>query len=238
MNTRYAQDEELDDAESQESELTLGTPVLIGIFFGIVLLCGIFFGIGYSMGRRSGEAKAVAAVQNTAQRTSTENTADNAGSSTLPKPSALQQMPAQGPAESSPAPMTSQEESTTVGTQPATAETPVRPQQVVQDSTPSLTPVPVAAKPVKAVNVAPRPVSTTPTSSATGGMMVQVAAVSHQADAEALVAALRRKGYNAAIRTESQDKLLHVQVGPMASHVDAYSVRQKLLAEGYNAIIK
>lgn len=68
--------------------------------------------------------------------------------------------------------------------------------------------------------------------------MVQVAAVSHQPDAEALVAALRRKGYSAAIHNDGKDKLLHVQVGPIATHTEALAIRQKLLAEGYNAIIK
>jgi DedD protein len=237
MNTRYAQDEELDEAESQESELTLGTPVLIGIFFGIVLLCGIFFGIGYSMGRRSGEARAATAVPNTTQHSSDENTADTAAS-TLPKPSAIEQVPTQAPADSSPASTSSQEEPATSQTQPAPVQAPESSPQVVRDSTPNLTPAPVVSKPIKPVSVAPRPVAAPPAVSTSGGIMVQVAAVSHETDAEALVSALKRKGYNAAIRTENQDKLLHVQVGPLASHVEAYSVRQKLLSEGYNAIIK
>ena len=68
--------------------------------------------------------------------------------------------------------------------------------------------------------------------------MVQIAAVSHPEDAEALLAALKRRGYTVVVRNEPQDKLLHVQIGPFASRADANVMRQKLLADGYNAILK
>ena len=68
--------------------------------------------------------------------------------------------------------------------------------------------------------------------------MVQVAAVAHQEDATVLVTALRQKGYSAVVRTEAQDKWLHVQIGPYASRAEASAVRQKLISDGYNAILK
>jgi cell division septation protein DedD len=68
--------------------------------------------------------------------------------------------------------------------------------------------------------------------------VVQVAAVSHQEDADVLMNALKKHGYNVAIRQEPQDKLLHVQVGPFANKKDAEAMRQRLLADGYNAIVK
>jgi cell division septation protein DedD len=67
---------------------------------------------------------------------------------------------------------------------------------------------------------------------------VQIAAVSHQEDADLLVSTLKRRGYSVAIRSEPQDKLLHVQIGPFASHKDADAMRQRLLADGFNAIVK
>lgn len=233
MNTRYAQEEELEESETHESELTLSTPVLLGIFFGIVLVCGIFFGIGYSMGRRSGEAKAVAAAQNGSPSTSSDGT--GAVASGLPKPSAVQQMTSPA-AQAATSPYDS-----TASQTPSTTEQTVEPTQqaVQQDTTPRLTPVPAATKPVKPVTVTPAPqTAATPAAAETGTIMVQVAAVSHQPDAEALVSALKRKGYNAAIYSQNQDKLLHVQVGPFSSRAEAASKRQQLLAEGYNAIIK
>ena len=68
--------------------------------------------------------------------------------------------------------------------------------------------------------------------------MVQVAAVTHQEDANVLVSALRQRGYSVSVRNEPQDKLLHVQVGPFATRETAKAMRSKLQADGYNAILK
>jgi cell division septation protein DedD len=68
--------------------------------------------------------------------------------------------------------------------------------------------------------------------------VVQVAAVSRQGDAAMLLSALKRKGYNAAIHQVSQDKLLHVQIGPFATKKDADDMRKRLISDGYNAIVK
>jgi DedD protein len=67
---------------------------------------------------------------------------------------------------------------------------------------------------------------------------VQVAAVSHQEDADLLVSSLKRRNYNVGIHQEPQDKLLHVQVGPFANKKDADAMRQRLQADGFNAIVK
>jgi len=76
------------------------------------------------------------------------------------------------------------------------------------------------------------------TTSGTGSSVVQVAAVSRQGDANMLMAALKRKGYSAAIHQVPQDKLLHVQIGPFATKKEAEAMRQKLISDGYNAIVK
>ena len=68
--------------------------------------------------------------------------------------------------------------------------------------------------------------------------MVQIAAVKNRSDAEALAAALQKNGFNATVRTETQDKFLHVQVGPFANRDEARAMRQKLANAGYNAFIK
>jgi cell division septation protein DedD len=68
--------------------------------------------------------------------------------------------------------------------------------------------------------------------------VVQVAAVSRKGDADMLMAALKRHGYDAAIHQSPQDKLLHVQIGPFTSKKDADAMRQKLIGDGYNAIVK
>ena len=70
------------------------------------------------------------------------------------------------------------------------------------------------------------------------GYTVQVAAVSKQEDADALVEALKGHQYTAFIAPQGPDKLFHVQVGPFADIKDAEATRAKLVADGYNPILK
>jgi cell division septation protein DedD len=68
--------------------------------------------------------------------------------------------------------------------------------------------------------------------------MVQVAAVSHEEDANVLVGALRRRGYAVTARREPADGLIHVRIGPFASREEANRWATRLLDDGYNAIIQ
>jgi DedD protein len=84
--------------------------------------------------------------------------------------------------------------------------------------------------------VANSPAATIP---AIGGYFVQVAAVSKQDDADALVDALKKKQYPAFVATGSgSDKLFRVQLGPFADIKDAESQRTRLISDGYNPILK
>jgi DedD protein len=67
---------------------------------------------------------------------------------------------------------------------------------------------------------------------------VQVAAVSKQEDAAALVDALKKKQYAAFAANTPGDKLFHVQVGPFAEIKDAENARSQLVKDGYNPILK
>ncbi len=73
--------------------------------------------------------------------------------------------------------------------------------------------------------------------SAQSNYFVQVAAVSKQEDADALVDALKKKQY-AAFAATPGDKLFHVQVGPFSDIKDAESARGQLVKDGYNPILK
>jgi len=70
------------------------------------------------------------------------------------------------------------------------------------------------------------------------GYYVQVAAVTKQEDADALVDALKNKQYPAFSATAPSDKLFHVQCGPYADIKDAEGMRSKLISDGYNPILK
>ena len=57
-------------ASSQDTEITLGTAKLLGLFFGLVIVCAVFFALGYTLGRKAdvGLAATSAAVPSTVRR--------------------------------------------------------------------------------------------------------------------------------------------------------------------------
>lgn len=70
------------------------------------------------------------------------------------------------------------------------------------------------------------------------GYYVQVAAVTKAEDAQALVDALKKKQYPAAVNNNPGDNLYHVQLGPFGDVKDAEVMRARLVADGYNPILK
>ena len=67
--------------------------------------------------------------------------------------------------------------------------------------------------------------------------MVQVAAVTHSEDAYVLVNALRNHGF-AANAQHMPDGLIHVRIGPFATHEEASRMSARLLGDGYNAMVQ
>ncbi|MEO6119608.1 MAG: SPOR domain-containing protein, partial [Terriglobales bacterium] len=123
--------------------------------------------------------------------------------------------------------------SSTGGAKPTPARTP--PPVETPAETPAATAAgPQAQTPPKTDAAAPELRSTPAT-----GFMVQVAAVSKQEDAEALVAALRKKQYPVlVVNNIPNSPYYHMQVGPFSQQKDAEAMRTKLASDGYNAILK
>jgi cell division septation protein DedD len=69
-------------------------------------------------------------------------------------------------------------------------------------------------------------------------LMVQVAAVSHQEDADVLIGALRKRGYAVSVHRDPADGMIHVRIGPFTNRDDANATRLKLLNDGYNATVQ
>jgi cell division septation protein DedD len=200
---------ERDPAESRrDTELTLGPMMLLGLFFGLVLLCGLSFGLGYSFGSRGAHALPVS------QPTVTQTVDASAGSQSKPAPAP--------PAVSRPQPATdlsaNSETDTSADSQSSASST------QIADSQPVVKPALSAAS--------------LPASSTASSLMVQVAAVSHQEDADVLVGALRKRGYSVTASRDIADHLIHVRVGPFTSRGDAESTWQRLHNDGYNAIVQ
>jgi DedD protein len=233
VNRHYDSDDDLQDPGPRDREISLGTTTILGIFFALALLCAVFFGFGYSMGRRS--AQTAVGTSNTGATSDTSNAKPapgSTGSRAVPASHAGNQTPDTNGAATS-----DDSTATEDNVSPATPAT--RP----QISRPSPSTQPTENSAIKPVSM-PRPATATPAPPVPvaipgmGSAVVQVAAVSHQEDADVLMTALKKHGYTVTIRQEPQDKLLHVQVGPFANKRDAEAMRQRLLADGYNAIVK
>jgi cell division septation protein DedD len=222
VNTRY--DSDLDEPGEQDREISLGTTTILGIFFALALLCAVFFGFGYTMGRRSAQPVAGPAEITTGRESNTSKPA--------PGSLANQTATAAGATRSAIVPLDS-------------------PNAAAQDSpevpvpTPGRTavPSPRSDAPVEATpKPASKPAAFVPVSATVpspGSSVVQVAAMSHQEDADVVAVDLKRRGYTVTVRHEPQDKLFHVQIGPFATKKEADGMRQRLQTDGYNnAIVK
>ena len=196
--------------------------MILLIFFALAVYGAVLFGFGYSLGSKhtGGTSGTIAAAP----------TSSGSFNSFKPAPGS----PAGAP-------------------QPTKASA----ADFIEPTPPSPSPVKVdvpLAKPASAVaepdEVAPRPraslvapatvaspAAPLPVATPTGTVVVQVAAVSHQEDADLIASTLKRRGYVVTVRNEA-DKLFHVQVGPFATRKDADTMKARLLADGFNAYIK
>ena len=213
MNSRY-NNSDLDESTEDGREISLGTTTILGIFFALTLICAVCFGFGYAMRGRQTPPPPIATTP-----------AETPAGTGQAKPSPVSLEPA------NPAPVSSAtEDSPTIVPTGDTSTAQPDPAATAPVATP-------AAKPVSpARSAAPAPI--TASAAKPGTAVVQVAAVSHQQDADFLLAALKKRGYSASIRQEPQDKLLHVQLGPYASKKDATAIRDRLITDGYNPIVK
>jgi cell division septation protein DedD len=197
-------------ASSQDTEITLGTGKLLFLFFGLVGVCALFFALGYSLGRKSEPTLAASSAAIAPQTSSNTNKA----ATTAPSQPQMSFYKAVEQKQANPdLPLGPDAKSETTSTPQATA--------------------PVATQP-PASNAAD-PATMLPTSA----YFVQVAAVSKQEDADALVDALKKKEYPAFVAAQSAtDKLFRVQLGPFSDVKDAEAMRTKLVGDGYSPILK
>jgi DedD protein len=91
--------------ELQDTEITLGTGKLLGIFFGLVLLCSVFFTMGYMFGRANaaGSKTEIVGSESTAGAAGKPSAVNKSGE-TGPAANAATGQPSIAPASASPAP--------------------------------------------------------------------------------------------------------------------------------------
>jgi DedD protein len=213
-------DNDLHDSEPQEREISLGTSTILGIFLALALVCAAFFGFGYSLGRHS--SPAVASSIPDAKPDKTDSPFSGFKSQAAPSHSADD-----ASADNSQADPPSSNPSANEKTG----------ERVVVRQDAAKPPVHDVAFPVPPSTASPAVAPSTAPATGTQSI-VQVSATSREGDAESLIAALKQKGYAAAIRHESQDQLFHVQIGPFGTKKEADAMRQRLDTDGYKAIVK
>jgi cell division septation protein DedD len=212
--------------EGRDKEITLGPTMLALLGLALLALCSLSFIVGYAVGH-GGQAQSAAAAT-TGGPSAAQLFRDE------PKPAAAnsdQPAPAGQPASSGTVASTSAQSAQPVDTTPA------------GNAIPNASPAPAvvhAALPAQAVSGQPasQAGAVQPALQQAGSFMVQIAAVSHPEDADVLMSALRQRGYAVSMRRDPVDNLIHVQVGPFATHNDALATRQRLLNDGYNAVIQ
>jgi DedD protein len=211
----------------QDTEITLGTAKLLGLFFGMVIICAVFFALGYTLGRKSDAG--ITPLSAAAPLQASSSGLKPAGSAS-PQPApqmtfykAVEQKdanPQLTPASSNPnsaSPAAAGQPASSSAASSSGASSPGSQPQPSQTGNP---PDPMAALP-------------------TVDYFLQVAAVSKQEDAESLVDALKKKQYPAFVASNSTtDKLFRVQVGPFTDIKDAEAMRTRLVNDGYNPIVK
>lgn len=195
-----------------------GHAVTLFIFTGIVVLCSIFFILGMLAGRAQGQKLASQAA---------------AAAPASPVPAEL------------PPPVEDEPEFTfdkTASEEPPQAlQPPVEAPRLEPapkpepEAKPKVEPkTPPAPKPAKAADPPPAKRSG-------GAVNYQVGAVRKSADAERLLAELKKKGFRGFIMApppKDPNPFYRVQVGPFADVAEAQPVRKKLESAGYKPILK
>lgn len=199
-------------ASSEDTEITLGTGKLLVLFFGLVAICALFFAFGYSLGRKS---EPILAATPAAQPTTSSGKTTSTAPATPPMTFYKNVEQKDASAELTPAADTK-------------TDTPAAPTNAS-----AAQPAPNGSQTPDANGLGPSTVL--PVSA----YFVQVAAVTKQEDADALVDALKNKNYPAFVAPQTKtDNFFHVQVGPYSDVKEAEAMRTRLIGDGYSPILK
>lgn len=209
-------------------ETVLESRHVVGMFLGVVVLCGVFFTLGYVMGRTQQDSS-VKAVS-----------ASNAGARPMEKPVAPAAAPSSwdfvsgGDAKKAAGKLETPGVTPPPGGPPREiSSTPMKPEGAAARS-PEKT---AAAK----TPPAPGPAKSAATKAPViprGHVVLQIAALTRESDALALVDALQKKQFPAFLLTPASGNLYRVQVGPFPDGKAADAAKKALEREGFKAITK
>ena len=201
---------------------------LVGLFMLLVVIFGVVFTLGYLLGRSQFDPKLSAAVDKPIQAAAPDV-------APTPKSKSKPQAPDSIASAETPMPQKNSDWDFYHAADPNLKEDRLQPAKKSVSATSASKPVMTNAKAsIETKN--PAPVGSPLV--AKGSVMLQVAAVTTEADALALAQALQQKKFPAFVITPSTDKFYRVQVGPYADSQSANTARQKLEANGFKSIVK
>ena len=197
---------------SQDTEITLGTGKLLVLFFGSVVICAVCFALGYALGRKAEPAVAASTGASPQASTNASKPGSAPGAGSAPAMTFYKSVEQKEPNPE----LTPAADAKTGDTKTESEAAPASSSAASSSGTTDPTAAPL-----------------------TNGYFVQVAAVTKQDDAEALVQALKKKDYPAFVApAAATDKYFRVQLGPFADIKDAEAMRTRLIGDGYNPILK
>lgn len=212
---------------------------MVGLFLGVVLLCGVFFTLGYVMGRtQSGMPMPMHASADSNRSL----LGANSGAAKAENPDAGEKTAnsewdfyskGKDPNKLDPSPAAAGNGGVAVPASSGRVTSTHRP----ADSPPAPAPTPaVTAQPVVANSAelrrfqAPR--------IPRGSVVMQLAALTKEADALAMADAAQQKHFPAFVVTPTNDRLFRVQVGPYPDGPAAEKAKAALAQAGFKPIIK
>jgi DedD protein len=209
-------------AANNHVEFTLGGGTLLTLAGGLLILCVVCFVFGYAVGHRGTADRMEATVVSSPLAKMPTGTGTKPGAAAVAPPPAQALEKSDQAEDESKGSSTSSETSASSSAQTQALNPQVRPALSAQGNVP---------QPGGTLKIQP---ATTQSQ----GWMVQIAAISHAEDAQVLVDALKKRGYEVTVRRDVGDNLIHVQTGPFSTRNDANAMRQKLLNDGYNAMVQ
>ncbi|HET7106341.1 MAG TPA: SPOR domain-containing protein [Candidatus Acidoferrum sp.] len=215
-------------------ERVLESRHVIGLFLLMLVFSGVFFALGYVMGRNQydGQVRAANKGMDIAEPVV------SARPEVAPKKIAA---PPNDSADSDPA--TSSTSDSTWNFYDKEKSSKVAPHL---EPVPKSSSNPPATKPVNVRNSAPPSVaSRTPIErnapsaplTSNSAIILQVAALARQDDAQALAGSLQRKHFSAYVQTPRKDKYYRVQVGPFKDLKSAEAAKKGLESAGFKAFV-
>lgn len=202
---------------------------VVGMFLGVVVLCGVFFTLGYVMGRTQQESSVKAVSASAAAARPAEKTA----ATPAPAPSSWDFVSG-GDAKKSPGKLETPAKTAATGGPPAViTSTPIN--KTESAATKSLEKTVAVAKPPAATS---KKALTKAPAIPKGSVVLQIAALTREGDAMALVEALQKKQFPAFLLAPTTGNLYRVQVGPYPDGKVADAAKKALEREGFKAITK